>query len=107
MFTSVFVTRTTFTYYVRVFPADIGIVKKVGCVYFASALDYRENAGYGCPSEQISLIECEAKYDSVPERGEAWLVEEGRKYIHWTRVDHNMHLLDNKGDIIKGNKKED
>ena len=46
---------------------------------------------------------CRSSFDcSLPEKCEAWLVEEGRKYINWTRVDQNLHLMDYvTGKIIK------
>ena len=105
MFESVYVCRASYNkgceWCIDVFPAHIGIVKKAGCCYFASANNYKKNDGYGKPTERISKSQCRQQYSSVPPAGTAWLVEEGRKYINWTRVDHNMHLLNPDGSITK------
>ncbi len=100
MFEPVFVTMDTYEVdYAEVTPARIGIVKIQGCVAYYTA---RKSCGYYIPPrESISFKECRERYSSVPKAGEAWLVEEGRKYINWTRVDHNMPLLDYKGNIVK------
>ena len=104
MFEPVYVTRATFDrLMVRIIPANIGIVKLYGCCYFAAAIKDkgRLNSPLCDPHEEnIYLKECEKRYSSVPAEGEAWLVEEGRKYINWTRVDHNLHLLNADGSIV-------
>lgn len=86
---------------VDVIPAHVGIVKLEGCHYFVPA--GKDKGGYyGCgESECITSAICLERYGSVPKEGEAYLVEEGRKYINWTRVDEDMYLLDNQGNIVK------
>ena len=107
MFESVYVCRDTEQdFHVTIVPAWVGIVKITGCVEFYAAIKKRHGK-YGSAFDDniednnTTLAECRRKYDSVPEKGEAWLVEEGRKFINWTRVDHNMHLLNADGSIVK------
>ena len=88
---------------VVVISARVGIVKLEGCYHFAPAI---KNAGgnYGYEeqhTEYISSATCRRRYGAVPKEGEAYLVEEGRKYINWTRVDEDMYLLDDQGNIVK------
>ena len=105
MFESVYVCRSTVGDSIVIVPAKIGIVKLEGCVQFFCAI--KDKYGdYGAIYEEskeayISVQECRTRYSSFPPRNTAWLVEEGRKYINWTRVDHTMHLLDRKGNIVK------
>ena len=111
MFESVYVCKSTFDHnFIVVVPADIGIVKLKGCLFFAAAEKgthgrrYGGKDGYGTPHKSyvsITNSRCEQVYSSVPAKGEAWLVEEGRKYINWTRVDHNLHLLNADGSIVE------
>lgn len=109
-FEPIFVCRDSFAIgRVRIFPARVGIVKLEGCHYFAAALKGDNGEyGYTCVEGQdhITLSACHRRYGSVPAKGEAWLVEEGRKHINWERVDHNMYLLEEDGTIIKENENE-
>ncbi len=104
MFESVFVCRSTVGDSIVIVPAKIGIVKLEGCVQFVCAI--KDKYGdYGAIYEEskeayISVQECRARYSSFPPRNTAWLVEEGRKYINWTRVDQDMHLLNTDGSIV-------
>ena len=103
MFESVYVCRATQGNCITVVPASIGIVKVEGCVQFFCAI--KDNySDYGSIYDDgketyISPQKCRAEYSSVPPKGTAWLVEESRKYINWTRVDHNIHLLNADGSI--------
>ena len=102
MFEPIYVCRGT--YYnqsVMVVLAKIGIVKLTGCCFFIPALKKRGDYGSSSRSEIICLATCRKRYGSIPKIEEAWLVEEGRKYINWTRVDQNLHLLNEDGSIVK------
>ena len=101
MFEPVYVCRDSVYDMILVIPARIGIVKIKGCVQF-----YRAKKLYGGYTNWeadvwISQAECRKRYSSVPDNGTAHLVEEGRKFINWTRVDHNLHLLNVNGSIVK------
>ena len=107
MFESVYVCRDTGQYSnIVIAPAHIGIVKLEGCYMFRCAIK-DTNGDYGNIYDgekedwTIRAERCREKYSSVPKNGEAWLVEEGRKYINWTRVDLDMHLLNADGSIVK------
>ncbi len=106
-FEPVYVSRATFDRkFILVVPAHIGIVKLGGCYYFAPAVKTSDGEYWyllyeKVGGEEISLSTCRRRYGSIPASGEAWLVEEGNKYINWTREDQNMHLLDEKGKIVK------
>ncbi len=103
MFEPVFVSRNSdYAYYVKVVPAHIGIVKINGCYQFEAAVK-DEDGDYGFDDEFELIVKstCRQRYGAVPKLGEAYLVEEGRIYIHWTRVDEDMYLLDSQGNIIK------
>ncbi len=104
MFEPVYVCRSTIGDSIIIVPARIGIVKVEGCVQFFCAIkdkygDYGTIYEYS-KEAYISVRECRARYSSVPPRNTAWLVEEGRKYINWTRVDLDMHLLNADGSIV-------
>ena len=102
MFESVYVCRDTYCSKALIIPADIGIVKLEGCVAFYPAT--KIDGDYGNENdcdEWISYPACRGRYGAIPSKGTAWLVEEGRKYINWTRVDHNLHLLNANGSIVK------
>ncbi len=101
---------------VYVIPASMGIVKLKGCQWFVPAVkrdglyargiihcDYPGVKLY-CDSygSVPDLAICRERYASIPEPGTAWLVEEGTKYINWTRIDLNLHLLNEDGSICKG-----
>lgn len=108
MFEPVYITRDTIGMIkVQINPAYIGIVKIAGCVQFEPAIKGVFNCYGGSHNHGkagvafITLATCRKKYGSIPAQGEAWLVEEGRKYINWTQVDHEMYLLDEKGNIVK------
>ena len=104
MFESVYVCRSTVGDSIVIVPAKIGIVKLEGCVQFFCAI--KDKYGdYGAIYEEskeayISVRECRTRYSSFPPRNTAWLVEEGRKYINWTRIDQEMHLLNADGSIV-------
>ena len=105
MFEPVYVSRdSNYQVTVTVVPAHIGIVKIEGCHQFEPAIkDSDGDYGYGKEAKYIAQATCRRKYGDVPEEGEAYLVEEGRKYINWTRVDEDMYLLDTQGNIVKEN----
>ena len=106
MFKPVYVTRDTVqSNFVSVIPANVGIVKVEGCVVYWPAIK-ADNGRYGgvfCEvgARNISLSTCRRRYSGVPKQGEAWLVEEKRNHILWTRVDEDLHLLDKFGKIIE------
>ena len=105
MFKPVYVTRDTSSNYVKVIPAHVGIIKLQGCVEFYPARKwqgaYGYSSAYGVGGEKICLATCHTRYSGIPKQGEAWLVEDGRKYITWTRVDKDMYILDSYGNIIE------
>ncbi len=84
-------------------PAEIGIVKLDGCHWFAPATKDRDgNYGGGVGWRSVKryslasdgdIAKCKEKYGDIPGVGEAWLVEETKIEIKWTRVDHNLALL--------------
>ena len=106
MFEPVFISRDTEQIrFVTIVPARIGIVKIKGCLQFVAAIkDVDGEYGYVTDSTKeknsTTLPECKRLYGSVPNREEAWLVEEGRKYINWLRVDQDLHLLNADGSIV-------
>lgn len=87
---------------VEVWVAEQGIVKLEGCVMYYGFSNFEaDGAVYfnlGCESTLIA--ECCERYGTVPHKGQAWLVEDKGKYWQWTRVDHNMCLLDDCGKVI-------
>ncbi len=109
MFEPVYITRDTccMKEYAQIIPAHIGIVKLKGCVRFEPAIKNAAHFYGGFVNRNkagatfMKLFACRRKYGSIPAKGEAWLVEEGRKYINWTQVDQDLHLLDEKGKIVK------
>ena len=102
----VYVTRDTVqSNFVSVIPANVGIVKVDGCVIYWPAVK-ADNGRYGgvfCEvgARNISLSTCRRRYSGVPKQGEAWLIEEGREYINWTRVDEELYRVNIKGNIIE------
>ncbi len=109
MFKAVYVTKMKFHDYnidgVDVIPAHVGIVKLKGCHYFIPAVKDKDGC-YESDEQHVSTITsatCRRRYGAVPKEGEAYLVEEGRKHINWTRVDEDMYLLDIQGNIVKEN----
>ena len=105
MFESVYVCRNTNGSLITIVPARIGIVKLKGCVQFFCAIKNSDGKyGYIYDTSGEDYVPhklCRDMYSSVPPDGTAWLVEEGRKYINWTQVDQNMHLLNADGSIVK------
>ncbi len=104
MFEPVFVTRDSNANFITVVPAHVGIVKVEGCYQFFCAIkdeDGEYGYNYDDNEKAIARSTCRRRYGSVPKKGEAYLVEEGRKHINWTRVDEEMYLLDREGNIVK------
>jgi len=121
MFKPVYVCRATYdANHVQIIPAELGIVKVYGCYFFTVAKKtrnstfaesfltaiYRELHMWnskllpkGC--HEICPRTCKRRYGTIPKRGEAYLVEEKRDHILWTRVDEDLHLLTEYGNIIK------
>ena len=102
MFESVYVCRDSVYNMILVIPARVGIVKIQGCVQYYAAIKNKQGEfdyEHKC-DVWLALEECKRKYSSYPDYGTAWLVEEGRKYINWTRVDQDMHLLNADGSIV-------
>lgn len=104
---TVYITRDTYQIGCDIWDAGIGIVKLEGCVQFESAAQYQKgfwntfNYYVGRLGMLLQQV-CERKYGSFPDCGEAWLVEDKGSYWLWTRVDHNMFLLESQtGKIIK------
>ncbi len=112
MFKPVYVCRGSADWRVLVIPADVGIVKIQGCCFFALATK-DEEGDYGFTPQSItgerwiSAHTCRERYGSVPDSDEAWLVEEGYKYINWTRVDKNMALLNYDGSYFIGDTEDE
>lgn len=105
MFKPVFVSKDTETISrlatIDVTPFKLGIVKVKGCVQYFTRK--KRNGRFTTKGmEAITKQECKKRYGSVPGRGSAWLVEEGRKYINWTQVDQDMPLMDDRGNRVKG-----
>jgi hypothetical protein len=108
----VYITRNTDSRAVAIWDTEIGIAKFEGCVEYYSGNTIQANRKFNiCERWDNGLLSCLCSYDcikefgSFPGRGEAWLVEERKNDILWTRVDHNMHLLSPKtGEIIEEGK---
>lgn len=111
MFEPVFVTRNSYMNSdggqpIEVIPSSVGIVKVYGCHQFFVAVKGANGLYGGCrPAEHgleyISVDVCKKRYGSIPEPGEAWLVQERKDYISWDREDQNMFLLNENGSYCK------
>lgn len=105
---TVYITRDTDQTHAEVWDAEIGIRKRKGCVQFLSAVKVTGRKGKFSNRDCLASIiiddlcakECRELYDGYPAKGAAYLVEDKGSYWLWTRMDHNLYLLDWNGDII-------
>ncbi len=95
---TVFITRSTNAYHIRVWDAKIGITKEAGCVMFWSGRQFTGGSIFdGAVGGPLREEECRRQYGDFPDEGEAWLVtpiKEGELKWRWTHVDPDMALLD-------------
>ncbi len=94
---AVFITRSTNFECVRVWDAEVGIIKTKGCVF------YQNSKGDVRFSVWTKPAECREKYLDYPEEGTAYFVEPKPYGWLWTRIDHKMQLLTG-GDTTSWNK---
>ena len=80
----VYLTRDTYSSYIKVWPATVGIRKFHGCVEYGSAHCSNSTTGYldgGKYVKIISQLVCKRRYGFCPKKGEAWYISQtGRRY---------------------------
>lgn len=85
------ITRDTEFTIVDIWKPESGVRKTEGCTI------YQSPSNPGCAIDSVYLNECKKKYGAIPRAGEAWLVEEKKNHILWTRYDHLYEY----GEIIR------
>lgn len=82
--TRVYVTRSSYSSLVRVFPATVGIRKFHGCIEFGAAWNKHYVTGYLFKSgytgvQCLNRLECQARYGFYPSPGTAYYVDGKKK----------------------------